>query len=87
MSDEHQEILDEVAGLERKIEKLTDVFIQCTTDILEAVKTNTEHVQALGEVMALAKSPTEEDLKRSQTLREAFDRYEFVRNLAIGDKK
>ena len=87
MSDEQQEILDEITGLETKIDRLSAVFVQCTTDILEAIKTNTEHVEALSEVMALARSPSEEDLKRSQTLREAFDRYEFVRKLALGEKK
>lgn len=87
MSDEQQEILDEIAGLETKIDRLCAVFVQCTTDILEAVKLNTDAIQELGEVQALARSPSEEDLKRSATLREAYDRYDFVRKLAIGDNK
>lgn len=87
MSDEQQEILDELSMLERKVDNLSKTFIACTTDMLEAMKINTEIAQQLGEGLALARSPTEEDLKRSATLREAYDKYDFVRKLAIGDNK
>jgi len=82
------EIRDEIVDLERKIDTLSKTFISCTTDILEALKINTEIVNELGEAMAIARSPTEEDLERSATLREAYDRYDFVRRLAIsGEQK
>lgn len=87
MSDEQLEILDELSSLETKVDRLSDVFIQCTTDLLEAIKLNTDLVASLGEVMALATSPDIEDLERSRTLREAFTKYEFVRKLALGEKK
>ena len=86
MSDS-DEVLDAIDELERKIETLTATYISCTTDMLEAVKINSEAVAILSEAMALASSPNEEDLKRSQTLREAFDRYVFVRNLALRKEK
>lgn len=81
------EILDAIDELERKIETLTATYISCTTDMLEAVKINSEALAILSEAMALASSPNEEDLKRSQTLREAFDRYDFVRKLTLGKEK
>ena len=87
MSDEQQEILDELTQLENKIDRVSAVFVQCTTDMLEAIKLNTDLVASLGEVMALANSPSDDDLERSRTLREAFDKYEFVRKLALGEKK
>jgi len=80
MSDE---ILDEILALEKQVNALTKTFIACTTDLLEAVKVNTEMVAQLSEAVALARSPSKEDLERSKTLREAFDRYEFVRKLAL----
>lgn len=82
------EIRDEIVDLERKVDNLTKVFIACTSDILEAIKVNNEIANELGEAMAIAQSPTEEDLERSATLREAYDRYDFVRRLAIsGENK
>jgi hypothetical protein len=84
---EYDEILDEISGLERKIDNLANTFIACTTDMLEAMRVNSEMIAQLGEVMALANSPTEEDLQNSATLREAYDRYDFVRKLAVGDNK
>ena len=81
------EIIDAIEELERKIETLTATYISCTTDMLEAVKINTEAVVILSEALALATSPNEEDLKRSQTLREAFARYDFVRKLTLGKTK
>ena len=84
---EYDEILDEISGLERKIDNLANTFIACTTDMLEAMRVNSEMIAQLGEVMALANSPTEEDLQNNATLREAYDRYDFVRKLAVGDNK
>ena len=82
------EIRDEIVDLERKIDNLSKTFIACTTDILEALKVNTEITTDVGEAVAMANSPSEEDLKRSATLREAYDRYDFIRRLAIsGEQK
>jgi len=82
---ELDEIRDEIVDLERKIDTLTKTFVACTNDLVEAIKVNTDMAQQLGEAHALARSPTKEDLERSATLREAFDRYDFVRQLALGD--
>ena len=81
---EYDEILDELSQLENKIDRLTKTFVACTNDLVEAAKVNTQVVEQLSEAMALAASPSEEDLKRSATLREAYDRYDFVRKLALG---
>lgn len=81
------EIRDEIVDLETKIDRLTKVFVSCTSDILEALKVNTDIVNELGEANALAQSPTEEQLKRSATLREAYDRYDFVRRLALSGEQ
>lgn len=81
------EIRDELVDLENKIDNLQKVFIACTSDILEALKVNTHIVDELGEANALAQSPTEEQLERSATLREAYDRYDFVRKLVLGGEE
>ena len=78
------EILDEVANLERRIDTLDRTFVKCTSDILEALKLQTDMMAEMGEVIALAKSPTQEDLEKYAAIREAFDRYDFVRKLALG---
>lgn len=83
---EYDEILDELSSLERKVDTLTSTFVACTTDIVEAIKINTDIAQQLGEAMALARSPSTEDLEKSATLREAYDRYDFIRKLALGEE-
>lgn len=78
------EILNEIASLERHIDTLDRTFIKCTNDILEAMKIQTDMLAQMSEVMSIASSPNETDLERFRTLREAFDRYDFVRKLALG---
>ena len=87
MSDSNDEILDAIDGLERKIDTLTTSYVSCTKDMLEAMRYNTDAIAALGEIMAIAVSPSEDDLERSRMLREAYDRYDFVRKLALGKEK
>lgn len=80
------EILDEIANLERRIDTLDRTFVKCTNDILEALRLQADIVSEMGSVIALARSPTVEDLEKYAALREAFDRYDFVRKLALGKK-
>lgn len=75
---------DEVMNLERRIDTLDRTFVKCTNDILEAIKLQNEMLDEMHEVMSLIRSPSEADLKRYGSLREAFDRYDFVRKLALG---
>lgn len=78
------EILNEICLLERRIDKLDKTFVKCTSDLLEALRIQADMIAQMGEVMAIIRSPNEKDLERFQTLREAFDRYDFVRKLALG---
>ena len=78
---------DELLNLERRIDTLDRTFIKCTNDILEALKLQSDMVAELGEIVGMSKSPSEEDLKRYAALREAFDRYDFVRKLSLGKDK
>jgi len=80
------EILDEIANLERRIDTLDRTFVKCTNDILEALRLQADIVSEMGSVIALARSPTVEDLEKYAALREAFDRYDFVRKLTLGKK-
>jgi len=75
---------DEISSLERHIDTLDRTFVKCTNDILEALKLQTDMIAEMGEVIALAKSPSQEDLEKYAAIREAFDRYDFVRKLALG---
>jgi len=77
-------VSEEITNLERRIDTLDRTFIKCTNDILEAIKLQTDMIAEMGEVIALAKSPSEEDLKKYASIREAFDRYDFVRKLVVG---
>lgn len=78
---------DEVMNLERRIDTLDRTFIKCTNDILEAIKLQNGMLDEMREVMSLVRSPSEADLERYSALREAFDRYDFVRKLALGKDK
>ncbi len=84
MSDSNDEILNELSALERRIDNLDQTFVTCTNDMLEALRTHADLIAQMAEAMALASSPSETDLERSKTLREAFDRYDFIRKLALG---
>ena len=78
------EIVDAVDSLETKIERMEKTYIQVTNDLVAAIKLHGEMLQELGQMVSLAKSPNQKDLERYAALREAFDRYEFVRNLTLG---
>jgi len=91
MSDSNDEILNELSALERRIDTLDQTFVKCTNDMLDALHSHADLIAQMAEAMALASSPNDSDLERSKTLREAFDRYDFIRKLALGqisgDKK
>ena len=75
---------DELTNLEQRIDTLDRTFVKCTNDILEAIKLQNEMLDEMHEIMSLVRSPSEADLKRYGALREAFDRYDFVRKLTLG---
>lgn len=75
---------DELLNLERRIDTLDRTFVKCTNDVLEAMRLQADMIAQIGEVLALGKSPTQADLERYSALREAFDRYDFVRKLTLG---
>lgn len=84
MSHDNNEIMDELYAIERRIDTLDKTFVKCTNDMLEAIRIHADLIAQMAEAMALASSPSDTDLERSKTLREAFDRYDFVRKLALG---
>lgn len=84
--DDNDEIIDQLYVIEHRIDTLDKTFIECTSDMLEALKLQADMIAQIGEVMALIQSPNQNDLERFQTLREAFDRYDFVRQLTLGQK-
>ena len=84
MSHDNNEIMDELYAIERRIDTLDKTFVKCTNDMLEAIRIHADLISQMAEAMALASSPNDTDLERSKTLREAFDRYDFVRKLALG---
>lgn len=80
------EVLDEVGSLERRIERMEKSYVEVTNDLIKATKIHTAAIERLGEIMALAKSPSEEDLKQFAALREAYDKYDFKRKLILGEE-
>lgn len=81
---EIENIANEVMALERRIDTLDRTFVKCTNDILEAIKLQSGMLNEIQEVMSLIRSPSDADLERYGALREAFDRYDFVRKLTLG---
>lgn len=79
------EVLDEVGSLERRIERMEKSYVE-VNDLIKATKIHTAAIERLGEIMALAKSPSEEDLKQFAALREAYDKYDFKRKLILGEE-
>ena len=80
------EIVQAVDGLETKIERMERTYVEVTNDLVKAVQIHTAVLERMGEVMALAKSPSEEDLKAYASLREAYDKYDFKRKLILGEE-
>ena len=80
------EVLNEIEGLEGKIERMEKTYIEVTGDLIKAVQVHTAVVERMGEVMALAKSPSQKDLEDFAALREAYDKYDFKRKLILGKK-
>lgn len=76
----------QVDSLESKIDLLNDTFVGCTKDIIILLKLQNDFMHELGEAMALANSPSQKDLETYAALREAFDKYDFVRKLTLGEK-
>jgi archaellum component FlaC len=79
------EVLSEVEGLESKIERMEKTYIEVTGDLIKAVQIQTATIERMGEVIALAKSPSQKDLEDFAALREAFDKYDFKRKLILGE--
>jgi len=80
------EITDSVDSLERRIERLEKTYVEVTDELIKATKFHTVAIERLGEIMALAKSPSEQDLKQFAALREAYDKYDFKRKLILGEE-
>ena len=78
------EVLNEIEGLDSKIERMEKTYVEVTNDLITAVKMQTAAIERMGEVMALAKSPSQKDLEDFAALREAFDKYDFKRKLIVG---
>jgi hypothetical protein len=76
----------QVDSLENKIDLLNDTFVGCTKDIIILLKLQNDLISEMSEALALAKSPTKKDLETYSALREAFDKYDFVRKLTLGEK-
>lgn len=80
------ELVDQVDSLESKIDLLNDTFVGCTKDIIILLKLQNDLISEMSEALALAKSPSKKDLETYAALREAFDKYDFVRKLTLGEK-
>jgi len=78
------EVLDEINSLEYKIERMEKSYVEVTNELIKAVKIHTATIERMGEVIALAKSPSQKDLESYAALREAYDKYDFVRTLTLG---
>ncbi len=76
----------QVDSLEDKINVLNDTFVGCTKDIIVLLKLQNDLLSEMSEALSLAKSPSKKDLETYAALREAFDKYDFVRKLTIGEK-
>ena len=76
----------QVDSLEDKIDLLNDTFVGCTKDIIILLKLQNDLISEMSEALALAKSPSKKDLETYAALREAFDKYDFVRKLTLGEK-
>lgn len=82
--DEIGNVNDELMNLERRIDVLDRTFVNCTNDIIKAIKLQNGMLDEIQKVMSLIQSPSDDDLKQYAALREAFDRYDFVRKLTLG---
>lgn len=81
------EVVEAVESLERKFDRMERTWVEVTGDLVRAIQVQGEMIERFGEVMALAKSPSEKDLERFASLREAYDKYAFKRTLILGKEE
>src|SRR5210317_1969603 len=98
MSELSDRIDDIEIDLESKIDKLSDRIDELeaeheqTSYSVDDIHTEfvlfrgkcVGEIERVKKILALATSPDPEDLEKYKTLRKAFDKYEFTRNLILG---
>jgi len=84
MSDVMDQILDEVGLVERKVDKLAGIMLADNQEIVLALRQLSTEVNELKKALHLVRQPDEESLQKSKALKDAYENYVFVKELAIG---
>lgn len=84
MSDVMDQVLDEIGVVERKVDKLAAIMLADNQEIVLALRQLSAEVNELQKAVHLARRPDEESLLKSKALKDAYENYVFVKELAIG---
>ena len=83
-----------IANLNERVDELESVTEQTdyavddmNSDFVIFRAKSAGEIQNIKKVLALATSPDPDDLDKYTQLREAFDKYQFVKKLVLGDGK
>ena len=81
------DLVTRVDDLEGNVESIDYEISDVHTEFVLFRSKSANEIQRVKKILALATSPDPEDLEKFKTLREAFDKYEFTRNLILGDNE
>lgn len=81
---EISEIVDEIGSLERKVDRIAAHQIADNQEVILALRQLRDEIKELRRAHHLLCKPNEENLKKSKALKDAYDNYVFVKELAIG---
>jgi len=84
LDDKVSKLEERIDDLEASLEQVEYSMDDMHTDYIVFRGKSAGEIERIKKVLALATSPDPENLEKYKTLREAFEKYEFARNLILG---
>lgn len=84
LDDKVSKLEERIDDLEASLEQVEYSMDDMHTDYIVFRSKSAGEIERIKKVLALATSPDPENLEKYKTLREAFEKYEFARNLILG---
>jgi predicted nucleic acid-binding Zn-ribbon protein len=84
LEDRISSLIDQVSDIEMSQEQTDYEVSDMHSEFVLFRSKSAGEIERIKKVLALATSPDPADLEKYKTLREAFEKYEFARNLILG---
>jgi len=85
LSDRVDDLESRMNDLEANLEQTDYEVSDMHSDFIIFRSKSAGEIERIKKVLALATSPDPADLDKFKTLREAYDKYQFTRNLVLGN--